>query len=156
MPYARLVNKAVETFKKNLPEIRKRNEEKGLWFPLNRLDDVEIYYRNVASFTVESLRLYGDLINISDFEIGQGKGKFTIDHKFSKKEGFLNNIPPEIIGSIINLEVLEHSVNSGKGSKCSITKDLLYNKYKEFKKIKGNYENKSNQTNKNEGTNSAL
>ena len=125
-----IINKATETFKNNLPQIRKKNEKKGLWIPLDRLTNMEIYYRHVNIFTNESLRLFGEnMLHISNYDIGQGKGKFTIDHMFSRKEGFLNDIPPQIIGSIVNLEILEHSANSGKGSKCSIARELLYNNY---------------------------
>lgn len=130
-----IIKKAIETFKKRLPVMRKRNEELGLWTPLSLLSERDIYYRNVDMFTRESLRIFGeDLLKLSSFQMGQGKGKFSIDHKFSKKEGFLQNIAPQIIGSIVNLEVMDHSLNSGKGAKCSITAEFLYNSYMDFQK----------------------
>lgn len=128
-----IIKKAIDTFQKKLPQIRKKNEEKGIWIPLDKLSDMEIYYRNVDSMTKESLRNFGEkILNISSYDMGQGKGKFTIDHKFSKKEGFLQNVPPQIIGSIVNLEIMEHSINSSKRDNCSITKEILYNNYNEF------------------------
>ena len=124
------MEKSLKTFHINLPKIRKKHEEKGLWIPLDKLSEMEIYYRNVSSFTNESIRLFGeDILSLSSFDMGQGKGKFTIDHMFSKKQGFMQNIPPQIIGSIVNLEIIEHSLNSSKRSDCSISKELLYNRY---------------------------
>lgn len=136
---AEIKEKAVKTFLEKLPEIRKRNEEKGIWIPLDRLSEMEIYNRNVDSFTVASLRHFGETnLRISEFDIGRGKGKFAVDHRFSKKEGFMQNIPPQIIGSIVNLEILECSLNSSKRANCSISKELLYNLYDEFQKtLKG-------------------
>jgi len=142
-----IIKKAIKTFYTNLPKIRKKNEEKGLWIPLDKLSEMEIYNRNVTAFTNESIRLFGEkVLSITSFDMGQGKGKYTIDHMFSKKEGFIQNIPPQIIGSIVNLEILEHSLNSSKGSDCSISKELLYNKYNNLQNIikKVSNENKIN------------
>jgi len=41
----------------------------------------------------------------------------TIDHKVSTINGFLNNISPEIIGSIENLCITKRSINSSKNYK---------------------------------------
>jgi hypothetical protein len=57
------------------------------------------------------------------------KPKYHVDHKFSITQGFLNNIPPEIIGSFHNLEMLYHTNNIRKNSKCSITKEELLKLY---------------------------
>jgi len=54
------------------------------------------------------------------------------------KMGFINDIPPEIIGSIVNLEILPARLNNSKKEKCSITKKQLFQQYENFKE---NYEN---------------
>jgi len=50
---------------------------------------------------------------------------YHLDHKFSITEGFKNNVPPKIIGSIYNLEFIPYNVNTAKGTKCSITLEKL-------------------------------
>ncbi len=52
-----------------------------------------------------------------------------IDHKLSVKFGFDNNIPPFIVGSIHNLEVIDSKLNMSKGSRCSITKEFLFESF---------------------------
>lgn len=69
------------------------------------------------------------------------KNELTIDHKYSTFEGYKNKISPEIIGSIVNLEILTHSVNSSKGIKCSISLSKLTNDYQNF--INENKNNKN-------------
>ena len=44
------------------------------------------------------------------------KGTYTIDHIISVKYGFLNNIPPEVISNLSNLQMLPHSINSSKNT----------------------------------------
>ena len=48
---------------------------------------------------------------------------FRLDHKFSILEGFKQKISPEIIGSYINLEIIEAKLNCSKQDKCNITKE---------------------------------
>jgi len=49
------------------------------------------------------------------------KGKYSLDHEYSQLEGFKNNIPPYIIASPENLEVIEHTKNCSKQNLCSMT-----------------------------------
>lgn len=51
---------------------------------------------------------------------------YHLDHKYSISEGFKNNVPPKVIGSIYNLEFLLSTDNVKKGTKCSITLENLY------------------------------
>jgi hypothetical protein len=45
---------------------------------------------------------------------------FHLDHKYSIKEGFDNNIPVEVIAHYKNLRILDGRLNESKGSKSSI------------------------------------
>jgi len=71
-----------------------------------------------------------DLESIKDYEkrgrIGLKENPFHLDHKFSIKEGFKNNIPAHIIGSIYNLEMIPALDNCSKQDKCSILLEDLY------------------------------
>jgi hypothetical protein len=125
-----------QTFILNYPIIRKEKEEKGLWIPLSSLTEYEIYVHNVWNITNEQIKLYGnDLLKNKrnkNRSIPELKNKYTVDHKFSVSEGFKNKISPEIIGSIVNLEILSLSKNCSKCRKCSITLNQLINDYQNF------------------------
>lgn len=87
----------------------------------------DLYYYLVNNITKRNYRRYKSLINPNNLE--RGHTKYQLDHKFSISEGFLNGIPPEIIGSFCNLEVIPYRSNNKKGRKCSITKEELYSLY---------------------------
>jgi hypothetical protein len=120
---------------RNSKEFRKKMEDLGLWIPLMYLSEYEIYAYNVWSITKEHIKLYGEHMKIKLKEnkfIFEFKNKNTIDHKFSISEGFKNKVSPEIIGSIVNLEILTASKNSSKCRKCSISLNKLLNDYQNF------------------------
>ncbi len=56
---------------------------------------------------------------------GRTKNDYHLDHKYSILKGFKDNINPEIIGSIVNLEYIPASLNCSKQEKCSIQKEEL-------------------------------
>lgn len=119
-------------------QIRSNKEELGIWIPLNELTKFQIYRRNVQSITKSSLRKFGDkylknikLLNLnSDIWIWQEK--FTIDHIFSVYDGFKNRISPEIIGSIVNLQIITFSRNAKKHKKSNISLHTLRKRYIKF------------------------
>ena len=59
------------------------------------------------------------------------KDAYHIDHKFSISEGFKQGVPPEIIGDIVNLEMIPAIENIRKYGKCSITLKKLKELYDE-------------------------
>jgi hypothetical protein len=62
---------------------------------------------------------------------GKDRGKdYHLDHIYSRKEGFDNNIPPEIIGHWTNLRLIPARENNGKSSRCDKTIEQLYEDYK--------------------------
>jgi len=56
-------------------------------------------------------------------------GGWHVDHQLSKRDGFLLNIPPYIIGSIHNLMMLPGTENSSKNCKSWITSEELFDRY---------------------------
>jgi IS30 family transposase len=60
------------------------------------------------------------------------EGAYQLDHKFSIVEGFKQNIKPEIIGNIINLEFIPWEENLNKRTKCSLTKEEIIIKFKKI------------------------
>lgn len=83
------------------------------------------YAKKVRSLTKTTYRRYKDIINPNNYKIG--KYLYHIDHKYSILEGFKNGVPPEILSAKENLEPILGSKNCSKQSKCSITKNELYN-----------------------------
>jgi hypothetical protein len=53
------------------------------------------------------------------------KDAYHLDHKYSIIEGFKNNIPPYLIGSINNLEMITWEENCSKKQNCSIELEEL-------------------------------
>jgi hypothetical protein len=54
-------------------------------------------------------------------------GAYNLDHRYSIKEGFLNDVDPGIIGNIANLEFIPWEENLKKNKDCSITLEELKN-----------------------------
>jgi len=108
-------------------ELRKQREiESSHWISDEDRTEYELYCLNVWRITNKQ-----DLESLKDFDkrgrIDLNPDAYHIDHKFSIREGFEENIPPEIIGSLKNLEMIPGRKNCSKNSKCSITKEELLN-----------------------------
>lgn len=98
----------------------------------NKKAKYKYYYEMVWFFTLQSKdKIEGIELRSKDYHI---------DHIYSIKEGFENNISPEIIGSIVNLRMLTKIENSKKGKRCDMTKEELLEKFKTLKQ-KDNNEN---------------
>lgn len=89
------------------------------------LKDREKYYNSVKYLTSITYYRYK---NILDKDSLRGNG-YHLDHRFSIIQGFINKIPPEIISSVYNLEIITKKDNLSKNSDCSITKEYLLEKY---------------------------
>lgn len=83
------------------------------------------YYIVVEFYTEKTYFSNKELIDPDGL---RGNG-YHLDHKYSVSRGYHDCIPPEIIGSIINLEIIPASENMKKSAKCSINKETLLEKY---------------------------
>lgn len=54
------------------------------------------------------------------------------DHKYSRYDGFINNINPLIMKHPVNLDIISRSNNISKGKKSTITINGLYDKIKKY------------------------
>lgn len=98
------------------------NENNGKWMPLSEWSAFKLYSRDVWNITKQQ-----DLESLENFnKRGRNSGDYHLDHKYSIFQGFKDNIPAEIIGNIVNLEMLESRENMSKNIKCSISKDELF------------------------------
>lgn len=119
------ISKTILKYHKLLPKTERRKQqdkriktmvERNLIADPNSLSDKIKYYNQVWRFTNEQ-----DLKSLPNYD--KRGCDFHLDHKFSIIKGFLNNIPPYIIGNIVNLEIITAHDNSSKKEKCSITKN---------------------------------
>jgi transposase-like protein len=91
---------------------------------LKIVDDLDKYKSETMKITRQ--QPICELLNYDKRGLSGIEGAYHLDHKFSISEGFKNNIPPEIIGDIKNLEFIPWSENVKKRTKCSITiKELI-------------------------------
>lgn len=91
------------------------------------------FCKEVNKFTRISIREYSRLIlNLDRLSSETTSEKYVIDHNYPKRRAFLDGVPPEVCGSVVNLQYITHSENSSKRSDCWITKEELFSKYEKF------------------------
>jgi len=116
-------------------KVRNTFVEKGLWTPFKELTEFQIYRYNVWQITMNNVRKYQSNLLKFRKEFNKNKiykEKLAIDHKYSIFDGFKYKISPEIIGSIVNIQLLTVSENSSKNSESHITLQKLLNDYNNF------------------------
>ncbi len=89
------------------------------------------YYKRVKYLTSLEYKDHKDKINPEN-KI-RGTLQYHVDHMYSVKNGFLNNVAPEMISSYVNLTMLGYSENSKKSMNNSHTIEELQQKYKGIK-----------------------
>jgi len=101
---------------------KETNIKNGHWLPDSAKTDFELYYRKVWKYTNRN-----DLSILEHIEKRghANKGKYHLDHRYSIFQGFKDCVPPEVIGSIHNLEMIIGRNNLVKGRKCSIELESL-------------------------------
>ena len=101
---------------------RKINEEAGRWIPLDLKSDAEIYFK-LANW---KFRMWDLIENPFQLDLIKEFGVFNCrtntkgvvrDHIFSRKEGFLIGLFPEILRHPCNCQILTHSDNVRKKKK---------------------------------------
>jgi hypothetical protein len=95
--------------------------------PINQRTLWAVYENIVDRITRENWIYHQDKINPLNLERGK---EFELDHKFSKHQGFLNKVSPEVIGHYTNLELLSKHSNRKKHNNCSITLTELLENFK--------------------------
>jgi len=93
--------------------------------------DKIIYYEKTSFFTNYSIRNYYDLINPQYEKIAHRQ--FHVDHVFSRKDGFVRQIRPEIIGCPLNLRIIWWADNLSKGGRSDFTFEQLMKNYEKSK-----------------------
>jgi hypothetical protein len=120
---------------------RKEAEKNGFWIPRGEWDERKVYETNVNAITWSQMKKFAELKfgdNIwnrirESRKLSQTEW-LTVDHKYSKVQGFLEKLDPSIIGHICNLDIMTFSENRNKWSSCSITIDELKIEIEKFNK----------------------
>ena len=101
---------------------RETRISKGQIYPPDSLtyEEFKKYRRKVHYWSEKN-----DLSILEHYE-KRSKTGYSLDHKYSVKAGFENNVPPKVIGHIDNLHFIPVKENSSKGIKCLISKEMLY------------------------------
>ncbi|MCK9154798.1 MAG: hypothetical protein M0P12_01650 [Paludibacteraceae bacterium] len=122
--------------KEIIDDIRRKNENNGIWVPVDLLSEWEKYHRKVMSITRQKRKvLFSEwdglcyytrkkLITNEEFRkenpslpLTKNKLQPTVDHKISIFYGFMNNIPPEEIAELENLCICSRVQNCIKNNK---------------------------------------
>ncbi|ARW57595.1 hypothetical protein FDI23_gp243 [Serratia phage CHI14] len=96
----------------------------GRWNP--NKDAKRKYYSKVRGYSLKHFRR--EIEKLPNFELSGKCGienAYQLDHKVSIKYGFENNVPPEIIGHICNLEMIPWEQNRQKDSRNSVDLETL-------------------------------
>lgn len=104
-------------------EATKTKIQRGIAIPKEHKSEWELYEERVDNATYKSWKHYQHVINPTGLVRGE---HYELDHKFSKVQGFLQGVEPDIIGHYHNLELLPKRENRSKRTKCSILLDDLY------------------------------
>jgi len=99
-------------------------------------EDILLYtgYRNaVDNITRRNYYKYINVIN--NDKLRRGK-KYHLDHIYSVIDGYINNIPIEIISNIYNLRIIGSKENISKSGDSDISKKELYLGYYKFELTK--------------------
>jgi hypothetical protein len=92
--------------------------------PKDLKDDFDIYYEVVGKYTRKNNH---NLPNQDRRGRAGTDGAYHLDHRYSIMQGFLDNVPPFIIGSQQNLEYIPWEENQKKNKNCSIELEELCN-----------------------------
>jgi len=112
-----------------LDRVKKRNSElmyerniKNGGTPRERRDERRRYYDEVAIQTEKNWNEHFYKINPDRLERGP---ELHLDHIYSRQQGFMNGIAPEVIGHWTNLRLISRLENSSKRHRCDKTLEQL-------------------------------
>lgn len=89
----------------------------------NTYTQYQKYVKNVLIETEKNVKKFSHYI--PNIELRGNRFGYHLDHKYSIRQGFEDNIDPEIIGHYKNIEIIKAEYNISKGKSCSITIQYL-------------------------------
>jgi len=116
-----------EAFEERLSRTRKSFENKGIWIPISDISEYDLYRKDVWKYT--NLNNLSQMANSSKIGLAGADGAYQLDHMYSIAQGFINNVPSNLIGSISNLKFIPWQENIKKQSNCTIKIEELHENY---------------------------
>ena len=118
-----------------LKKVRKTNEERGYWIPLDVKNDYH-FYRDLSNWKYQVLNENTIGIELLKTEKlynknNRNKNSLVRDHMYGRKTGFVNKVFPEILRHPANCRLITHGNNIKKGktvNDCVISLDELFEK----------------------------
>lgn len=118
-----------------LKKVRKINEERGHWIPLNVKDDYH-FYRDLSNWKYQVITENTTGIELLKTEKlydkkNRNKNSLVRDHMYGRKSGFNNKVFPEILRHPANCQLISHGNNikkSKSNNDCVITLEELFDK----------------------------
>ena len=90
--------------------------ESGKWTRPENKDEFQLYVENVRNLTNLNYQTFFSKIKNAK----KRSRDFHLDHKYTIREGYKNNIPVEVISHYKNLQIIDGRLNESKGGKSSI------------------------------------
>lgn len=113
-----ILSKAVSDAR-NSKKFKDKQILNGNWKDHSNLEEINSYYFYVYKITEENLEAYGANKFGDNWEIKRSRRDHHIDHVYPIIKSFYMGIPPELVGSIKNLELIPASENLSKGTKIT-------------------------------------
>ncbi len=111
----------IEVIKKKSKETKYRL---GLAIRPHLKSDFEQYKGEVEKHSSKNYKNFNKIINPNNLK--RCRGKYHLDHIYSKYDGFHNNVPAAILGHQVNLRMMLEHDNISKGKRSDITIAELY------------------------------
>ena len=124
----------IATNTRNSEWFRELQISRGNWKNREDLTNIENYYFKVYKITEENLIKYGDEKFGKNWENRRGNKTYHIDHVYPIIKSYYENIPCELVGSILNLELIKSTDNLKKGTKITKIPNHIKNWINENKK----------------------
>jgi len=123
----RMVKTRRERYGNNVTTIVEKNRAtqiaNGRWVDPALKTEWAQYKFRVKYLTAKAYKKFKNIINPNNLPIG--RCEYQIDHIYSIRHGFENNVDPSIIANIANLRTLWHTENKSKHIRSDITLEEL-------------------------------
>lgn len=107
--------------------LRQERIDKGLSVRDSKLTEFQKYRKECWKFTNIEYRKYKDYLGVRDRQN-------HLDHIYSIFAGFRDGIPPDVIGSVVNLRIIRGSDNQKKNVKCDFDRETLLERFANYEK----------------------
>lgn len=117
-----------------LNKLRIKMENQGKWIPLSEKGDY-IFYRDISDWVEKMFDIVeSNVLSLGVWNVKTNRNGLVRDHKYSRWDGYINKVFPEIMRHPANCQIITHSDNAKKWKKSSISLEELFNTIKGWNK----------------------